>query len=210
MVALAALLLGLGAPETYARRIMARQARRAGREPSLPPAPTGVTLAEMATHTLLNPLIMLFTEPLVAMITLYLALNFGVLFSWFISVPFVLANVYGFSSYQGGRAFATALAGTAVGALLALAIDQVSTRVVLRSPGRAGSIEHRLVSAMVGACLVVASIFWIGWTASPAVSYYSPIAGNGVYVVGSGMTLVSFFLPCGETRSWRVADRCAG
>ncbi|GME55905.1 hypothetical protein M1834_005420 [Neofusicoccum parvum] len=156
MVALAALLLGIGAPETYARRIMARQARRMGKKPSLPPAPTGVTIAEMATHTLINPVIMFFTQPLVTMITLYLSLNFGVLFSWFISVPFVLVNVYGFNSYQGGQAFATALAGTAVGALFAFIIDQVSSRIVWRRSG-----------------------------ASPTVSFYSPIVGNGVYVIGS-------------------------
>lgn len=148
----------------------------------------------MAKLTLIDPVIMLASQPLVTMITLYLALNFGVLFSWFIVVPAVLTGVANYTPMQVGSAFATALGGMAMGALSSAAIDQLSTRFIIRKASRAKAIdvEHRLFPAMVGTVILVASLFWIGWTAVPSVSPVVPIVGNGFYVWGSSMTLISF------------------
>lgn len=82
MVAFAAYLLGIGVPETYPREILRMRARRAGSDINLPKAESGVTLGEMAQTTLFTPLAMAVSEPLVIMITLYLSLNFAVLFQW--------------------------------------------------------------------------------------------------------------------------------
>ena len=54
------------------------------------------------------------------------------------------------------------------------------------------NIEHRLLPAMFGACLLAASLFWIGWTANPQHKPYIPIIANGFYVWGSASTLIGF------------------
>lgn len=196
MFALAALLLGLGMPETYLRKVIRVRAKRLGRPANLEPAPTGTTLPAMVKITMIDPLIMLVTQPLVTMISLYLALNFGVLFSWFIAVPAVLSTVAGYGPPQIGSAFATAIGGTAMAAITTVIIDQLSVRFLRRKATRSGQmgdmvdIEHRLIPAMIGSALLMASLFWIGWTAIPTVSPVVPIVGNGVYVWGSAMTLI--------------------
>jgi MFS transporter, DHA1 family, multidrug resistance protein len=82
MLGLAAYLLGIGVPETYAREIVRRRAKRHGVQHKFLRAESGVTLGDMAQVTFFTPLKMLVTEPLVVMISLYLALNFTVLFQW--------------------------------------------------------------------------------------------------------------------------------
>lgn len=194
MITLASLLIGIRMPETYRRQVVRTTAKRLGQPHNLPRALSGTTLSQMAKLTLFDPLIMLCSQPLIIMITLYLALNFGVLFSWFIAVPTVLEGVAKYTPRQVGSAFATAVGGVTMGALSSAAIDQISTRSVKRSALRCRSIdvEHRIFPAMVGTVLLMASLFWIGWTAVPTVSPVVPIVGNGVYVWGSSMTLISF------------------
>lgn len=82
MIAFAAFLLGVGVPETYPREIVRTRARRGGYKIDLAKAESGVTLAEMAGTTLFTPLAMAVSDPVVVMITIYLALNFAVLFQW--------------------------------------------------------------------------------------------------------------------------------
>lgn len=192
MFVLAALLLGITAPETY-RRELVRQRARALKQPSpLEPALSGVTFREMARLTVIDPIIIFVRQPVVTMITLYLALNFGVLFSWFITVPVVLETVAKFTPQQVGDAFATAIGGTAAAAVATFVIDQLSVR--LQRPKKHADtmdIEFRLYPAMLGAALVTASIFWIAFTANPNFNPRVPVVGNGFYVMGSAMVLVS-------------------
>jgi MFS transporter, DHA1 family, multidrug resistance protein len=86
MLGLAAYLFGIGVSETYAREIVRRRVKRHGVQHRLPLAESGFTISQMVYITIFTPLKMLVTEPLVVMISLYLALNFAVLFQWFIIV----------------------------------------------------------------------------------------------------------------------------
>lgn len=186
MFALAAFLLGVGLPETYPREILRSRARRLGHNIKLAKAESGVTLSEMAQTTLFTPLAMAVSEPVVIMVTLYLALNFAVLFQWFISVPAVLHLVYGFTLQQGGLAFISAIGGALVSMVTSSLLEAVSSRKSHQGDMSAmAPIENRLVPAMVGSLGMVASLFWIGWTAKPEVHSLSPIIGTGLYVWSS-------------------------
>ncbi len=92
MAMFAAFLFGVGMPETYARQIVRTRAKRAGQPHNLPKAESGVTLGEMARVTIIDPLIMLVSEPIVIMSALLLGANFGFLFQWFITVPVPLGG----------------------------------------------------------------------------------------------------------------------
>jgi hypothetical protein len=73
-------------------------------------------------------------------------------------------------------------------------VYQFSTRFVTRKASRcrAVNVEHHLFPALAGAMLLTASLFRIGWTAVPTMSLIVSIVGNGVYIWGSSMTLISF------------------
>lgn len=192
MIALAACLLAIGTPETYGREILRARARRNGTNLKLARAESGETLGEMFKITVIDPLVMLVSEPIVIFTSLYLGLNFAVVFQFFLTVPAVLEMVYGFSVQRAGLAFIAAIGGVILAAFTSILLERlaepkVSTGGMTVMP----SIEKRLFPAMVGSFGIFASLFWIGFTASPMVSYYSPIFGTALYVWGNASVLVS-------------------
>jgi MFS transporter, DHA1 family, multidrug resistance protein len=191
MFMFAAFLFGVGMPETYPREIVRTRAKRAGRPHNLPKAESGVTLAEMAKVTIIDPLIMLVSEPIVIMSSLLLAANFGFLFQWFITVPIALETAYGFTVQRVGLAFTSALGGTALALVMSVVLDMVFyTQGVNKKMGMMPNIEYRLYPAMIGAPLMMAALFWVGNTAKPSVNYVVPIVGTAVYVWGSMSVLI--------------------
>ena len=195
MMALATLLLATGVPETYPREIIRKRARRNNMPHNLPPAQSGVTIPQMATLTIVYPLRMMVTEPLVLACALFMGLNFGVLFSWFIAVPAVLNLTYNFNIAQAGYAFISAVGGTILAVISTILIEQVMRPFVMRRMKDMGAmnvmpIEYRLIPAIIGQVFLAVSLFWIGWTAKPTVHFTVPIVGTAFYVWGSAMGLV--------------------
>ena len=184
-------------PETYGREIIRRRARREGQPHNLERALSGTTLSAMAKLTLVQPLMMLVSEPIVTIFTIQVMFVFGTVFQWFIGVPAVLKLVHNFTSGEIGLAFLSPLVGAFVAVLIVGAIEQWAfPRAAKKSGSRTMvDIEYRLVPAMVGGVLMTASLFWIGWTAVPNISWASPVVGNGVFVCGNMMTLVLLSVP---------------
>jgi DHA1 family multidrug resistance protein-like MFS transporter len=191
MVCLLAYLFGLGVPETYGREILRQRARNLHMPPpTLAPAESGVTLGAMARVTILNPIKMLVADPITIGISLYLGFNFAVLFSFFISIPVVLESTYNFTVQQVGIAFTAAIAGSLLAALMSISMDRITARVFLKR-GTPAPLEYRLLPALVGGVFILASLFWIAWTASPNTHYASPILGTLLYVWGNMSVLIS-------------------
>ncbi|KAI1118992.1 MFS general substrate transporter [Nemania sp. NC0429] len=188
-----ALAFGCAMPETYGRAILRERIRYQRSNIKLPDAPSGVTISQMARLTVFSPLKMLVTEPIVILSSLHLGLNFAVTFQWFISVPAALGMAYDFGVEMAGLAFISVLGGSA----LALASCCLIEALVIRSNrAKAGdmapAIETRLIGAIFGSLLLVASLFWVGYTADPGHSYYTPILGTAFYVWGSAMVVISY------------------
>lgn len=192
MLMLAAFLFGIGMPETYARQIVRNRAKRAGQPHNLPKAESGVTFPEMVKVTLIDPLIMLVSEPIVIMSSLLLGANFGFLFQWFISVPVALNLTYNFTIQRVGLAFTSALAGTLLALLMSVALDRLSfaRSSTNKTMGAMPPIEYRLYPAIIGTPLMMAALFWVANTAKPSVHYIVPIVGTAVYVWGSMSVLI--------------------
>jgi DHA1 family multidrug resistance protein-like MFS transporter len=189
LLATAAMAFGAFMPETYGREILRTRIHYNKSGIRLSCAQSGVTISEMAHITVFTPLKMLFTEPLVILITLYLGLNFALVFQWFVSVPAALNAAYGFDVKQAGLAFISALCGV----VLAL-VSSSFIEALLSKPAKHGmdSLEKRLAPAMVGSFLVAGSLFWVAFTATPSFHYLVPIFGTAVYVWGNAMVLISF------------------
>lgn len=66
--------------ETYSREVQRKIARKAGKYHDLPPALSGKTLGEMTTITILKPVQAIVSDPITIGMTLYLSVNFAVLF----------------------------------------------------------------------------------------------------------------------------------
>lgn len=188
IIAAVSLAFGGAMPETYGREILRRRIRSQNSNEKLLPAQSGESIGEMARHTVINPLKMVVTEPIVVAITLYLGLNFAVVFQWFITVPAVLSMVYDFSAQKIGLAFLSAIVGAAFAVITSVVFDAFPAR---RDQHGMRSIEARLYPAMFGSFLVAGSLFWVGFTASPMVPALIPITGTAVYVWGNMSVLIA-------------------
>ena len=149
-------LTALPARETYKKTILSRRRTRLGLpEPPSPFANTGARLYFLLTVTLIRPLHMLVTESIVGFLSLYIAFNFGVLFTFFAAFPYVFGSVYRFNTEQSGLVFLALGIGCALAVPTVLLSDRFLYMKQYRlshAAGRNGVVapEHRLYPAMLG------------------------------------------------------------
>ncbi|KAF7183310.1 hypothetical protein CNMCM7691_003223 [Aspergillus felis] len=160
-----------------------------------PPAPIPRGLAGLrflVMVTLARPLYMLFTEPIVALCSLYASLNFSVLFCFLASVPLIYSTTYGFSLGQCGLAFIGIPVGCIIGTIALILIDSYTlTQHRTRNSDVPPPPERLLWGAMVGSPLMPASLFWFAWTARPAVHWMSSITATGLFACSNILIFVS-------------------
>lgn len=145
--------------ETYKKIILTRRAKRLGVAPPQQARPSGFAFFKMLlTVTLLRPLHMLVTEPIVSLLSLYTAFTFSVLFAFFAAYPYTFKLVYGFNTWQYGLTFLA----MGLGVSIAVGTNYVINRFyyqrhylrVLREGRTAVPPEYRLMSAQLGCFLV--------------------------------------------------------
>lgn len=108
-------------PETSASNILFRRAQRLRRitgnmkllsKPEI--AANAMTTGDIVRMCFVYPFTMNFTEPMVLLLNLYIALIYGLLYIWFESFPIVFMGIHGFTLGQLGLAYLGILAGVVV------------------------------------------------------------------------------------------------
>lgn len=160
-------LFGIGISESYQREIPRRRANRQGRTLQQDPPLSGSTIGQILRITVLDPLVQVFTEPLVTTATILASFIFAVAFQWFITVPVALGSAPpagpGFSIAQVGVAFTAVFGGAGLAALFNILIEQaVLPMASRRNVPEFARVEYRLIPSMFGIAFVTASLFWVG------------------------------------------------
>ena len=171
----------LFAKETYKKTILLRRSKKLGLPP--PPSPFPTAKAKMkflATITLLRPLHMLATEPIVGFLSFYVAFNFSVLFGFFAAFPYVFRSVYHFDTEQSGLVFLAIGVGCLLAVPTVLLCDRCLYQPRVRLAQKDGgngvvAPEYRLYPAMMGSFGLPIGLFWFAWTARKGVSWASPV-----------------------------------
>ncbi|KAG2421854.1 hypothetical protein HFD88_005830 [Aspergillus terreus] len=180
-------------PETYGPVLLQRRAARLRRE-------TGnwalhsfldehrPTASEIVRKYLLRPVQMLFLEPILLLITIYLALIYGILYLFFEAYPVSFTEVRGWTN--GGIAGLPFL-GIMIGVLcgVALIIWQTKTRFA-RKLAKHGRVvpEERLIPMIPASILLPVGLFWFGWTSDRNISWVPQVIagvpiGMGILVI---------------------------
>jgi MFS family permease len=205
--------------ESYKKILLARKAKKNG---MVAPGPKLSPIAKakfFVTITLLRPFAMLFLEPIVLFLSVYLAVVFSILFSYFDAFPIVFAGVYGFSLGQTGVSFFGLFIGVGAGIGITIWIDRITFVKRVRQQLEKGvttpvAPEYRLYPAMIGAALISGSMFWFGWTARVDIHWIcaeiaSFFFGIGVIALSSPSLqyrklLLSHFM-CDQTTNMRFS-----
>ena len=184
-------LYSLGMKETYKKIILQKRAKRLSIPPPPKTGPSGLAAVTfLITVTLLRPVRMIFTEPIVFFFSLYTGFNFSVLFGFFDAFPIVFEGIYHFDGGFSGLTFLGIGFGCCIGVATALIVNRLLYhKEYLKShkEGRGGAVapEHRLYAAMFGSFGLPVGLFWFAWTARQDVHWISPVLASVPFAWGN-------------------------
>ena len=147
-----------------------------------------VDLRELVTKNVSRPLRILFTEPIVLLVSLYMAFLYGLLYLFLTAYALVFQGVYGFNAGVAGLPYFGMILGVAIGfcAVVATQSDYVKK---LQANDNIPVPEWRLPIPIVGGVAFAAGLFWFGWTGhTRSVHWIVPTlsglcTGFGIYAV---------------------------
>lgn len=187
------IICGFLVPETYAPVLLRKRAAKLSKMTgkvykSKMEAKTGkIAIGELFKTALSRPWILLFKEPIVLVMSIYMAVIYGVLYMLFGAFPIVYQVNRGWSEGLSGLAFL----GIAFGMLAGVAYTIPDNKRYMRAMRAGDGIappEARLPPGMVGAVALPIGLFWFAWTNSPSVHWIVSIAAGAPF--GFGMVLV--------------------
>ncbi|KAI1104933.1 MFS general substrate transporter [Jackrogersella minutella] len=146
-----------------------------------------VSLGESFRVALSRPWILLFREPIVFLLSLYMAIIYGTLYMLFAAFPIVYQENRGWSAGIGGLAFL----GILVGMLIAIAYTFYDNGRYIRVQAQHGGFappEARLLPTMIGSIFIPIGLFWFAWTNYPEIHWMASITAGVPF--GFGMVLV--------------------
>ncbi|TFK47416.1 MFS polyamine transporter [Heliocybe sulcata] len=186
-------------PETYAPVLLAQKAKRLRKED---PVKNKDVYAEQERQdwsikgvlhrTLFRPFHMLVQEPILVLVTVYLAVVYGVLYSLFEALPVIFITRRGFTIPQNGLIFIGVGIGAILGSLVNLYFTRHYPALIVKWRGFPPP-EQRLFGAMAaGPCLVVGA-FWLGWSGEyAAVPWYVPALSTILIGLSVNLVFMSF------------------
>ncbi|RSL95242.1 hypothetical protein CDV31_013973 [Fusarium ambrosium] len=128
------------------------------------------SVGQTLKRALLRPWVLLFREPIVLLMTLYLSVIYGTLYLFFAAFPIV---------YQLQRGWSVGVSGLAF----------IGTAVVV-AKGGATPPEARLPAAIVGSVFVTVGLFWFAWTNGLGVHWIVSIIASGFFAAGMVLVFV--------------------
>ncbi|KAL2788765.1 major facilitator superfamily domain-containing protein [Aspergillus keveii] len=181
-------LMGL-IPETYAPVILKRRAAKLRKETGNPniiteQEKTKLTFKDIIRTSLIRPITMIMTEPVLDLMCMYIVLIYAMLYAFFFAYPVIFGKLYGYNDGQIGLMFIPILIGAAFALLTTPLIENGFKKVcAIRDP----TPEDRLIGALLGAPFIPISLFILGATSYSKIIWVGP-ASSGI-AFGYGMVL---------------------
>ncbi|MCJ1350205.1 MAG: hypothetical protein MMC33_000186 [Icmadophila ericetorum] len=155
------------------------------------------TIFHRLSRALYRPFILTFREPIIILMALYLVVIYIILFTSLTGCTFIFSNTYGFSQSINGLTFLGIGVGFFCASVMVLFIYRSAGKRLARIKVDGGDRlppEFRLWIGVIGASFIPISMFWMGWTSYPEISYWSPIIANILFGFGIlGVFISSYF-----------------
>ena len=122
-----------------------------------------VDFRELVTKNFSRPLRILVTEPIVLLLSIYMAFIYGLLYLFLTAYPIVFQQIHGFSGGIGGLPYFGMIIGMII-AGIAIVLDQPRYTKKLAANNNIPIPEWRLPFVIYGGISFTVGIFWFGWT----------------------------------------------
>ncbi|MCJ1475355.1 hypothetical protein MMC13_004017 [Lambiella insularis] len=149
-----------------------------------------VDFRELVTKNFSRPLRILVSEPIVLLLSIYMAFIYGLLYLFLTAYPIVFQQIHGFSPGIGGLPYF----GMVIGMLLAgltIVIDQPNYAKKLANNNNVPVPEWRLPPVIAGGASFAAGLFWFGWSGYRADIHWIVPTLSGLL---TGFGLLAIFL----------------
>ncbi|KAH0846209.1 hypothetical protein AYO21_11072 [Fonsecaea monophora] len=187
----AAILTFLGVvfvPETYAPVLLRRRARLLSKV-------TGKTymtkidieqplvFKNVVKRSLSRPWALLFREPIVLLLSIYMSVIYGTLYLCFAAFPIIFQKGYGWNAGEEGLAFLGIMLGSLIGTALIVFDNKRYARIHAAHGGFAPP-EARLPPVIVGGVVTIVGLAWFAGTADPSIHFIVPILASVPFGIG--------------------------
>ncbi|KAI0602685.1 major facilitator superfamily domain-containing protein [Biscogniauxia sp. FL1348] len=192
------LLVLLGLPETLGSRILRSRAADMRKKGINPNATTIFDqrnqggLVDILRVYVLRPFVLLATEPILALITIYQAFIYGILYLVFVSYPIAFREVRHWALGVSALPFLGLLVGVVLGAVCVVWHTKTKFIATIKANGGKVIPEQRLPLMITGACILPVGLFIFAWTSHPDTHWSGMVVGS--IPVGMGMYMV--FVQC--------------
>lgn len=151
-----------------------------------------LSIKDICQKTITRPIIMLFTEPIIFLITLYNSFVYGILYLLLEAYPIVFVEGYHFYA-NGELPYIALIIGMMVAGYVNIYMERDYVKKVNANDGKPVP-EARLLPLMIGGIIFPIGILWFCWTGNypDKVHFMVPtVAGSFI-----GYGLMAIFLPC--------------
>jgi MFS transporter, DHA1 family, multidrug resistance protein len=148
---------------------------------------TQISPRDICVKYILRPFQMLIMEPILLLVTLYLALIYGILYLFFEAYPISFQEVRGWNLGVGALPFL----GITIGVILGGAtISYITMTRFARKMKKHGKVipEERLPPMIIGAVILPIGLFWFAWTSSPNISWVPQVLAG--IPIGMGILMI--------------------
>ncbi|KAL8942855.1 MAG: hypothetical protein Q9211_001218 [Gyalolechia sp. 1 TL-2023] len=149
-----------------------------------------VNFRELVTKNFSRPLRLLVTEPIVLLLSIYMAFIYGLLYLFLTAYPIVFQQTHGFNPGVGGLPYFGMILGQ-ISAGLYIASTQPAYNRKLDANGGVPIPEWRLFPVILGGIAFTGGLFWFGWSGYKPETHWIVPTLSGLL---TGFGLLSIFL----------------
>lgn len=140
--------------------------------------------------SLSRPWKLLFREPIVFLVSIYMAIVYGTLYMMFPAFPIIFQLEKGWSAGLSGLAFLGITVGMVWAIIFAL-FDNIRYTAISKKLDGNVPPEARLPGAIIGSVLLPIGLFWFAWTNGNNVHWIVPIIGSMFFATGLVLVFLS-------------------
>ena len=148
---------------------------------------------EVVTEALWRPIQTMILDPSIGFTALYVALIYGIYYSFFECFPIVYIDGYGFSLGSQALVYLSISVGIVVGMAMYFAWIRITWEPAVRT-WNIGPPERRLIPALFASFLLPIGLFLFAWTATPDINWVVPTIGIAILSGGIFLIMQCIFL----------------